>query len=106
MIAAIDNKKETVETKKIDMAFVKQGFKNVESYRYNSVSIRIRVVSEKFEGKSTSEREAMVYPAIIEKLPLSTQQDITFLLLETPAESKKKNSHLDLEFDDPSPSDL
>ena len=32
-------------------------------YRYNSVAVRVRVISPKFRGKSTAEREAMVNSA-------------------------------------------
>ncbi len=80
----------------------------VEAYRYNSASLRVRVVSEQFIGKSRVEREAIVQP-LIEKLPDEIQTDIVMLLLLTPDEHARRTERLDLldiEFDDPSRSNL
>lgn len=68
-------------------------------YRYNPVAVRVRVVSPRFGGKSTAEREAVVND-VLASLPSVTTDDITMLLLLTPAEAKRPNL-LHLEFDDP-----
>lgn len=72
-------------------------------YRYNSASIRIRILDPGFTNKSIPEREDMVW-SLLETLPEATRSQITVLLLLTPEEAKK--SLLSLEFDDPSPSRL
>lgn len=91
-------------------AALKQAFPEVPDdpeqvvYRYNPVSIRVRVVSPKFRGKSDSEREAMVNAAI-ESLPPEATEDITMLFMLTPQEAKRPTL-LQLEFDDPKDSYL
>jgi stress-induced morphogen len=72
-------------------------------YRYNSASVRIRIVDPDFIRKSIVEREQMVWP-VLHTLPQEVQNDISLLLLLTPSECKE--SLLSLEFDDPSPSRL
>jgi hypothetical protein len=100
------NRSETAETRRIER-ILSTAFPNasVEVYRYNSVSIRIRVLDSVFKDKNRVEREAIVLP-VIRKLPQATRDDITILLLLTPAEHRKGGSMLDLEFDDPMPSKL
>lgn len=102
----LNNKRETAETKRIESAFKAAEFSNVNVYRYNSVSIRIRVIDFRFTGLSIPEREELVYPTVIEKLTEASQQDITFLLLLAPDELKGKRALLNLEFEDPTPSSL
>lgn len=73
-------------------------------YRYNPVSIRVRVVSPRFAGKGTAERERIVTRSL-KHVPKETLADITLLLMLAPDEV----SELDLmnrEFDDPSDSYL
>ncbi len=73
----------------------------IEAYRQNSVSVRIRIVNPAFAGKSRTEREEEVW-AILNRLPDDALAEISLLLLLTPAE--KKNSLTSTEFDDPIPS--
>ena len=54
-------KKRTDETKAIEK-LLRKHFDRVDAYRYNSASIRIRVIDERFGGKSQSQREQMVHP--------------------------------------------
>src|SRR5258706_16020403 len=75
-----------------------------DAYRYNSASIRVRVVSERFEGKNRAERGKLVYPWLKRELPTDTWQDITLILLLTPDEVE--NSLMNREFDHPTPSRL
>jgi hypothetical protein len=67
--------------------------------RYNSVSIRIRVIDPAFRGRGLAEREDELWP-LIESLPADAQEEITMLLLLAPEEAT--NSLLNAEFEDPS----
>lgn len=96
----------TPETRKIER-LLGQKFARVEAYRFNSASIRIRVIDPQFEGKSMVEREDMVFP-LIRSLPKKTQDDILLLLTLAPSELQGGNRHLlvNLEFEQPIPSRL
>jgi stress-induced morphogen len=74
------------------------------AYRYNSASIRVRVVSDRFAGKDRVERSQMVYPLLEKNLPENTWQDITLILLLTPDEVGE--SLMNFEFEKPTPSRL
>jgi hypothetical protein len=75
----------------------------IEAYRQNPVSVRIRVLNPEFAGKSRAEREEEVWNHL-NKLPEDAVADISLLLLLTPQEAK--DSLVNLEFDDPTPSRL
>jgi stress-induced morphogen len=96
----------TPETRKVER-LLGQHFARVEAYRFNSASIRIRVIDPQFEGKSMVEREDMVLP-LIRSLPKKTQDDILLLLTLAPSELQGVNRHLlvNLEFEQPIPSRL
>jgi stress-induced morphogen len=68
-------------------------------YRYNPVSIRIRIVSNKFKGMSKSDRHdyALNY---LQGLTEETYADLSLLLCLAPGE----RSMMDLEFENPSTS--
>jgi stress-induced morphogen len=76
---------------------------SIKVYRYNSASLRVRIIDRRFEGKSIVEREAVVLP-IIESLPDAIQQQITVLLLLGPGETRQ--SLMNVEFENPSTSRL
>ena len=61
------------------------GFERVDAYRFNSASIRVRVIDPRFEGKSIAEREDMVLP-LIGSCRSETQEDILLLLTLAPSE--------------------
>lgn len=100
-----------VRTKKIDPV-LKQIIKALEQYaeghlnakidvyRHNNVSVRIRVLDSGFKGISRGQRDDDLW-AILRELPDETVQDISLLILLTPAEAKK--SFASMEFDDPIP---
>jgi hypothetical protein len=95
-------------TKQIERALAEQYLPNhprasLTVYRYNSASIRVRVVDPDFEGQDLVERETEIFP-IIRKLPDDLQDQITMLFLVTPHESER--STLSAEFDHPTPSRL
>jgi hypothetical protein len=98
--------KRTQETREIE-SLLGQQFDRVEDYRFNSASIRVRIIDQRFEGKSMAEREEMVLP-LIRKLPAKTRDDILLLLKLAPSELQGDNRHLlvNLEFEQPLPSRL
>ena len=101
--------KRTDETRGIEELLEKH-FQKADSYRYNSATIRVRVIDPRFEGKSREERDAMVEPDL-EKLPENTQRDIVTLLTFAPSElkateTKLRERLLNTEFEDPTPSKL
>ena len=75
----------------------------IEIYRQNSVSIRLRVLDPEFKGKSRVQREDELW-AILDALTEELVSEISLVLLLTPDESKK--SFANFEFDNPIPSKL
>ncbi|WP_165225658.1 hypothetical protein [Aquisphaera insulae] len=103
-------RKRTDETRDVENALREAGFRNSDAYRYNSASIRVRVIDEKFEGKSIAKRDAMV-ERVLKNLPEHTQADIITLLTFAPSElgddtKALRERLLNSEFEDPSPSTL
>jgi stress-induced morphogen len=72
-------------------------------YRYNSVSVRVRIVDPDFKGMSRVDRDSALWD-VLDALPEDVRSDVSLLLLLTPEETK--NSIMNLEFDDPTPSRL
>jgi hypothetical protein len=103
--------KRTPETKSVE-EFLGKHFERVDSYRFNSASIRVRVIDSRFESKSREERDAMVEEFLVQ-LPEETQSDIVMLLTFAPSELEATPSgrtfrtHLmNLEFESPRHSSL
>jgi len=101
--------KRTSETQKVE-DLLRPHFKQADSYRYNSASIRVRVIDPQFEGMPREKRDAMV-EQYLDTLPPETQRDIVTLLTFAPSELERtpttfKEHMLNTEFDDPSPSML
>ena len=97
----------TPETREVERV-LRKVFPKTDAYRYNSGSIRVRVVDARFEGKSNEERDQLVEP-LLEQLPERTQADIINLITLSPSETKgsaSKRSLANEEFEDPSPSML
>ena len=102
--------KRTDETRQVEAVLQKAGFETVDAYRYNSASIRVRVIDPRFEGLPPEKRDAMVEPHL-EQLPERTQADIMNLFTFAPSELQQtaktcRGFLLNAEFDDPSPSML
>jgi stress-induced morphogen len=76
---------------------------DVEVYRQNWSSLRIRVIDPDFKGMDMVERDDAIWK-ILEQAPEDVQSQITFLLLLRPQEMKK--SFANMEFDDPVSSHL
>lgn len=100
------DQKKTAETRRIEQRLRKE-FGVVDAYRYNSASIRVRVIDDEFEGKSIPEREAMVELALAD-FPSKTRRDILLLLTIAPSELGQVNSQalINLEFEKPAHSNL
>jgi hypothetical protein len=98
--------KKTEETRKIETLF-RSKFPKTDAYRFNSASIRLRIIDDQFEGKTMAEREGMVLP-LLEKLPKKTREDVLLLLTLAPSEQNSFNSQtlMNQEFEQPLPSRL
>jgi hypothetical protein len=102
--------KRTDETRQVEEVLRQAGFDQVDAYRYNSASIRVRVIDPRFEGLSPEKRDAMVEPHL-EQLPERTQADIMNLFTFAPTELHQSPKSFreflkNTEFDNPSPSML
>ena len=102
--------KRTNESRVVEDVLTEAGFQRADAYRYNSASIRVRVIDARFRGKSVEERDAMVEPYLA-KLPESIQSDIVNLFTFTPEEIADPNVAfrsfaMNAEFENPSPSFL
>jgi hypothetical protein len=75
----------------------------IEAYRHNSVSVRVRILNPDFAEMSRAQREEEVW-AVLDSLPAETIAELSLLLLLTPVEARR--SLASLEFDDPIPSRL
>lgn len=102
--------KRTDESRRVEKVLQDAGFEQVDSYRYNMASIRVRVIDARFEGMSIENRHALVEPHL-EQLPERTQADIMTLFTFAPGELQPtskalRTQLLNLEFEDPTPSIL
>jgi hypothetical protein len=100
----------TDETRSVEEVLGRAGFDQVDAYRYNPASIRVRVIDRRFEGLSPEARDAMVEP-YLSRLPERTQADIMSLFTFAPSELQEppktfREYMQNMEFDDPSPSML
>lgn len=102
--------KRTDETRHVEDVLRQAGFERVDAYRYNSASIRVRVIDSRFEQLPPDRRDAMIEPHL-DQLPENTQADIVTLFTFAPSELQHtpktlREFLLNTEFDDPSPSML
>src|SRR4051812_47725892 len=100
--------KRTDETRNVEELLRNAGFQQADAYRYNSASIRVRVIDSRFEGLPIEKRDAMVEPHL-DQLPERTQADIINLFTFAPSDLHQMSSKeflLNTEFEDPSPSML
>jgi stress-induced morphogen len=82
-------------------------FDSVDAYRYNSASIRLRIIDSRFKGLSREERDDLVEPKL-SLLDENTQADIMNLVLLYPDEIRDSfRAYIsNEEFDHPSKSML
>src|SRR5260370_1546695 len=100
--------KRTDETRQVEEVLNPAGFAQVDAYRYNSASIRVRVIDRRFEGMPREKRDGVVVPHL-EKLPQRTQTDILTLFPFSPSQLKESAPPLNeflpnTEFAPPTPS--
>jgi hypothetical protein len=86
---------------------LRQEFPRTDAYRYNAASIRVRVIDERFRGKSLEERDGMVEP-YIHQLPRDLQADIMRLLTLAPPDETYsfRDVYQNEDFENPDVSDL
>jgi hypothetical protein len=72
----------------------------IDVYRYNSCSIRIRVIDPDFNGLDRVERDNLIWEDL-ENLDEDTRSQVTMIVLLVPGE--EKTSLGNLEFSNPSP---
>jgi hypothetical protein len=102
--------KRTPETEMVERA-LRNAFPNADAYRYNSASIRVRVIDKRFEGVPIEKRDELIEEYLAE-LPERTQADIISLFLFAPSEleelsPKTLRQHFsNNDFEEPSPSML
>lgn len=105
MAVKVRNKKQDPGLKQIVKALEQYAASHpkaeIEVYRHNIVSVRIRIIDPTFKGMSRGEREVDLW-ALFNELPEEVVQDVSLVILVTPAEAKK--SFASMEFDDPIPS--
>lgn len=68
----------------------------IELYRPNSASVRIRVINPEFKDQSRTEREEELWQ-LFNRLPEEVTSDIIGLILLTPQEKKKSLASFDFE---------
>lgn len=109
LVAPVWETQRTDESSSVEDALRAVGFAQVDAYRYNAASIRVRVIDARFAGLLHSARVDLIDPSL-ERLPERTQGDIITVFLFTPDELTGDGRSLELlanaEFDDPSPSML
>ena len=100
--------KKTAETRKIEKLLLEhfpdhpRGYPP-SAYRYNPASIRVRVVSPRFAGKTRGQRADMVYPILKDNLPEDLWLDIMIVLLLTPEEVEDSMGNYEFKHPAPSP---
>ena len=75
----------------------------IDLYRQNRVSVRVRIIDPDFAGRGKSDRHDDVW-RYFDVLPDETVADLSTLILLTPDETAR--SFANFEFDDPVPSTL
>lgn len=75
----------------------------IDLYRQNAVSVRVRIVAPEFAGRSKIERSKEVWK-YLDKLSDEVQSDLSTVILLAPEETRM--SFANLEFEDPIPSSL
>lgn len=86
---------------------LRKDFQSVDAYRYNTASLRVRIIDPRFKGLSREERDDLV-ESILSQLDENTQADIMNLVLLYPDEIKDSfRAYMNNEeFDHPSKSML
>ena len=96
----------TDESRKVEKVLL-EAFESVDAYRYNSASLRVRVVDPRFRGLTNEQRDDMVEP-VLAKLDRDTEADIMNLVFLYPGEVDESSDAflINYEFEHPSESML
>lgn len=76
----------TDETRLIEEILRLDGFEKVDAYRYNSASIRVRVIDPLFEFVVAPDLRYRAIEAVLDTLPERTQADIISIYAFAPSE--------------------
>ena len=98
------------DSRQVEDVLRRGGFPLADAYRYNSASIRVRVIDPRFENLSHEQRDGLIEP-LLDTLPASLQSDIVTLLTVAPSELISGSDELrtqlrNLEFEEPSRTQL
>ena len=74
----------TDESREVE-GFLRKHFEVADAYRYNSASLRVRIIDSKFRDLTHEERDDLVEP-LLSQLDPKTQSDIMSLVLLYPGE--------------------
>jgi hypothetical protein len=95
------------ETKRTDETrhaeeILRKHFESVDAYRYNSASVRVRIIDSRFKDLSREQRDDLVEPKL-ELLPEETQSEIMNLVLLYPGEEREtfRANMMNSEFEHP-----
>ena len=77
---------------------------DIQAYRYNSASIRLRIVDPGFADIPFSQRDQEVWRVLKKHLSADTLSQLSLILLLAPEE--QADSMMNMEFDVPSPTRL
>jgi hypothetical protein len=110
MASAVNkNKKQDRTTRKLE-AILREHFlpkhpeAQLDVYRYNSASIRIRVVDPEYAKKDLTERDDEIWEVLKKYVDRDTKSQISLILLFAPEELAW--SSINREFENPTPSRL
>lgn len=94
-------------SRRIENVLRSADFLGTDAYRYNSASIRVRVIDDRFIGLAPEQRDALV-ESHLRQLPQDIQEDIMNLLTITQDEAEHMSRYWlrNREFEDPSPSSI
>ena len=97
---------QTEETNHVE-SVLRKHFEQVDAYRYNSASIRIRIIDSRFKRLTRGKRYDIVEP-VLEELDENTQADIMNIVLLYPGETSGSflASMSNAEFENPLDSDF
>ncbi len=76
----------------------------IDVYRYNPASIRVRIIDPGFARKAMVDRDDPIWDLLTGHLPEDTVAEIGLMVLLTPKEAK--TSIMNVEFEDPTPAEL
>ena len=93
--------KRTDESRGVE-ELLRKHFESVDAYRYNSASVRVRIVDSRFKELNREQRDDLVEPKL-ELLPEETQSEIMNLVLLYPGEEREsfRANMMNAEFEHP-----